>query len=343
MSYRSVVVTRCGPPEVMAIRENVRRAPAAGEVRVRILATCVTRPDVQGRYGESPFPPKPPYVPGYAIIGDIDALGKGVDGYAVGDRVAALNVYGGYAETIFLRKRDLIPVPLTVDPAEAIPLILNYLVAYQVLHRTAGVNAGDRVLVIGASGGIGTALLELGRLAGLKIYGLASGSKRQALIDLGAIPIDYHSQDFVEVIQAAEPQGLDVVFNGMAGDYLGRGWPLLRRGGVWVGYGAPRDKAEMVALIARHLWFTLRPDGRSARLYGTGMNRFNRQPFLQDWATLFALLEQGKIRPIIAARYPILEAAAANTLLESGEVVGTIVLLAPELLHDHNRHDDFPA
>jgi NADPH:quinone reductase-like Zn-dependent oxidoreductase len=187
------------------------------------------------------------------------------------------------------------------------------------------------VLLIGASGGIGTALLQLGRLAGLKMYGLASPSKRAALIEHGATPIDYRTEDFVPVIRQMEPGGLDAVFDGMGDDYLPRGFGLLKRGGVWVSYANPRSLAGMFRLLGRVLWYNLRPDGRRVTLYGTGASNLNRRPFLEDWAKLFRLLAAGQIKPVIAARFPILEAAQANALLESGQVTGNVVLLAPEL------------
>jgi NADPH:quinone reductase-like Zn-dependent oxidoreductase len=332
MRYKSVIVTKRGGPEVLQVIENDLRLPSARETRVKILAACVCLPDVQARYGHSPFAIKIPFVPGYAIIGVVDALGEGVANTAVGQRVAALTVYGGYAEYIFLREKLLIPVPATLDPAEAVTLILNYIVAYQTLHRSAKVKAGDKVLIVGASGGIGTAFLQLGKLADLRMYGIASKSKHPILTEYGATPIDYHTQDFVEVIRQAEPAGLDAVLDGMGGDYVKRGFSLLRRGGTWVGYGNPLSFSGMLHLLGQVILFNLLPNGKSARVYGTGASRLNIRPFLEDWATLFKLLEEGKIKPVIARKFPILEAAQANALLESGQVIGNIVLLAPELL-----------
>ena len=332
MKYKSVIVTRRGSPEVLKIIENDLRAPSVGEARIKILATCVCRPDIQARYGDTPFAPKIPWVPGYAIVGVVDAVGEGVTNATVGDRVAALTVHGGYAEYIFLGKEHLVPVPTNLDPAEAVTLILNYVVAYQVLHRSVRVKAGDKVLIIGASGGIGTALLQLGKLANLSMYGIASKSKHNILTEHGATPIDYHTQDFVEVICQAEPNGLDAVFDGMGGDYLERGFSLLRRGGTLVGYGNPLSFSRMLLLLAKVILFNVLPNGKAVKHYGTGISRFDKRPFLEDWAVLFKLLEEGKIKPIIAKKFPILEAAKANELLESGQVIGNIVLLAPELL-----------
>jgi len=332
MKYKSVIVTKRGGPEVFRIVENELREPSAREARIKALAVPVCLPDVQARYGQSPFRLKVPFAPGYAVIGTVDAVGRDVTKFSVGDRVAALTVYGAYAEHVYWDAEELIPVPKGPDLAKAIPLLLNYIVAYQTMHRSAKVRAGDKVLIIGASGGIGTALLQLGRLAGLEMYGIASKSKHSTLTEYGATPIDYRTQDFVEVIRQAEPDGLDAVFDGMGGDYFKRGYLLLRRGGKLVCYGNPLGISSTLKLLGQTVLYNLLPNGKSAAVYGTGISRFNRRPFLEDWDTLFKLLEEGKIDPVIAARFPILEAAQANALLESGQVVGNIVLLAPELL-----------
>jgi len=332
MKYRSIIVTQRGGPEYLQVVENPLRTPEPGEARVKVLSAPVSLPDVEARYGRSPFKLKVPFVPGYAIVGDVDAIGSGIQNTSVGDRVAALTVYGGYAEYIYIREDQLIPVPSALDPAEVAPLILNYIVAYQTLHRTAKVKDGDKVLIIGASGGIGTAYLQLGKLANLNMYGIASKSKHQILTDYGAIPIDYRSQDFVKVIRQAEPGGLDVVFDGIGGDYIKKSFSLLKMGGIYVGFSNPQSLSGMFRYLGLVLLLNLLPNGRSAKFYGTGSSRLNRKPFLDDWVSLFKLLEQGKIKPIIAARYPLLEAAKANQLLEGGEVTGNIVLVAPEAI-----------
>jgi NADPH:quinone reductase-like Zn-dependent oxidoreductase len=331
MKYKSVVVTRRGSPEVFKIVENDLRAPSAGEVRIKVLATCVGRTDVSYRYGNA-FAPKIPFVPGYEIVGVVDATGEGVITVTVGDRVAALIGHGGYAEYIFLGQEHLVHVPATLDPAEVATLVLNYVTAYQMLHRTAKVKAGDRVLIIGASGGVGTALLQLGKLAGLRMYGIASRSKHNVLTELGAIPIDYHTQDFVDVIRQAEPNGLDCVFDGMGGDTSERGFAVLGRGGKLVGYVPSPGFWALLLGLAKIALLNLLPNGKSVAFYGISeLYRRDKRPFMDDLAALFKLLEAGQIKPIIAAKFPILEAAQANTLLESGSVVGNVVLVSPEL------------
>lgn len=330
MKYKSVIVTKRGGPEVLQVIENDLRPPSAREARIKILATAVVQDDVAVRKGSRPFLAKVPFTPGYSILGVVDAIGEGVTSVTVGDHVAALTKFGGYAEYIFWDAEELVHVPATLDPAEVVVLILNYLVAYQALHRLAQVKPGDKVLIIGASGGVGTAFLELGKLAGLQMYGLASRSKHSVLTEHGATPIDYHTQDFVEVIRQAEPEGLDFVFNGMGEEYFERGLAVLRRGGALVHYGGPQSFSRFLLLMAKFILYNLLPNGKAIKGYGTHRGDINL--FKEDWTKLFKLLKEGKIDPIIAEKFPILEAKTANELLESGQVIGNIVLLAPELL-----------
>jgi NADPH:quinone reductase len=330
MTYKSIVVTQRGGPEVLQIVENELHPPFEEQARIRILATPVCQDDVAIRVGNRPFLKKTPFVPGYTFIGVVDAIGEKVTCVKVGDRVAALTNYDSHAEAIYWDANGLVPVPESLDPAEAVILILNYLVAYQIIHRVVPAKVGDKVLIIGASGGVGTAFLQLGKLAGLKMYGLASPSKHKTLAECGAVPIDYHTQDFVQVLRQAEPGGLDYVFNGMGEEYFERGLAVLRRGGVLVHYGAPQSFARFLLLVAKLLLYNLLPNGKSIEGYGT--HRLGVDLFKEDWTALFKLLEEGKIKPIIAGKYPLLEAAKAYALLESGQVTGNLVLLAPELL-----------
>jgi NADPH:quinone reductase-like Zn-dependent oxidoreductase len=199
------------------------------------------------------------------------------------------------------------------------------------LHRAAQVKPGARALSIGASGGVGLALLQLGILAGLTLYGTASQSKHRLLTEQGAIPIDYHTQDFVQVIRQAEPNGLDFVFDGVGGANVERGLAVLRRGGQLVTYSAPTSNGSLLRGIGSLLMSRLR--AQPVKIFGvTALYTTDKRPFMEDWAVLCKLLAEGKIKPIIAAKFPILEAAKANELFESGKVAGNVVLLASELL-----------
>ena len=167
----------------------------------------------------------------------VDRLGDGVSGIEPGQIVAALPISGAYAEFVCLPQRELVPVPSGLDAAEAVSLVLNYITAYQMLHRSAKVRPGQRVLIHGAAGGVGSALLQLGRLAGLEMYGTCSSRGASAVSDLGGIPIDYQHQDFVKEIHRLTSEGVDVVFDGIGGTHIWHSRKALRPGGRVVAYG----------------------------------------------------------------------------------------------------------
>ena len=334
MKYKSILVTQRGGLDGIQIADNELRPPIESEACIRVLATPVCQDDIAIRVGNRPFLKKPPYVPGYSFVGIVDGIGEGVTSVKVGDRVAGLTQYNSHAEYIYWNANELVPVPESLDPAEVVTLILNYLVAYQILHRVAQVKAGDKVLLIGSSGGVGTAFLQLGKLAGLKMYGLASPSKYHILNEYGATPIDYHTQDFVEVLRQVEPDGIDYVFNGMDDEYFKPGLSVLMHGGKLVSYGAPQSFVGFLRFLGRYIIYNLLPNGKSIEGYGT--HRLGVDLFKEDWTALFKLLEDGKIKPVIVGKYPLLEAVKAYELLESGQVTGNLVLLAPELLGQEN-------
>jgi NADPH2:quinone reductase len=156
-----------------------------------------------------------PFTPGWDIVGVVEKIGEDTPAAILGQTVAALPIHGGYANYICLPPDELTPVPNGLDPAEVVSLVLNYITAYQMMHRTTHAAPGQRVLIHGAAGGVGTALLQLGRLVGLEMYGTASPGDHQVVSDLGGTPIDYRNTDFVEEIQRLTGEGVDVVFDGV--------------------------------------------------------------------------------------------------------------------------------
>jgi NADPH:quinone reductase-like Zn-dependent oxidoreductase len=326
-SYRCVVATRRGGPEVLQVVERELRDPQPDEVRVRVQAASVSLVDVQARQGRGPFQQKASFVPGYTVVGQVDALGDDVAGFAPGDRVAVLTEINGYAEYVYVRRNPILRISDSFDAAAAVTLVLNYLVAYQVLHRRSRVQAGDRVLIVGAGGGIGTALCELGQLAGLVMYGVDSAAKHHALARYGVIPIDLQTDDLAAAVRRAEPNGLDAVFDGVGGDYVDTALSVLRPGGVLVEYANPLSKRGLLRLLARKAALRLTGGRRRLRLYGTNTWRYDRRPLLRDWRALFTLLAEDRISPVVARTFPLNQAGAANALLESGTVIGNLVLL----------------
>lgn len=332
MKFKNVIITKRGGPEVLQVVENELVSPKNKEVLIKVLACAVGRTDVAMRYGYYPYAPKIPFVPGYEIVGIIEAVGTNVNQFNVGDRVAALTVHGGYSEYIYLEPQHLVKVPENVKAEEAAVLVLNYVTAYQMLKRVANVQKGNKILITGASGGVGTALLDLAQLEDLAVYALSSSHKHKTMIQMGAFPIDYTTKDWENLIKNKEPEGLDYVFDGVGKSYINKGFGLLKKGGKLVEFGYP-SFLGMLSGVFRIMFLNFYPNGKNAESYGISeIYKKDNSSILYDLQKLLTLLSEKKINPIISKRMPILEASEANKLLESGSVSGNIVLLASELL-----------
>ena len=344
MKHTRIIVTRYGGADALQITEEECPEPKRGEVRVRVLAAGVALPDVMAREGIHPETPAVPYTPGWDLVGVVDRLGDDVSAIEPGQIVAAMPIHGAYAEFVCLPVGELVPVPEGLDATEVVSLVLNYVTAYQMLHRSAKVRSGQRLLIHGAAGGVGTALLQLGRLAGLEMYGTCSSRGASAVLELGATPIDYQHQDFVEEIYRLTSDGVDAVFDPIGGAHLWQSRKALRPGGRVVGYG------NTTSLRGRGL--TSNRSGRRNRLHGIPiyalyiaggwlfpgrkrvvpysiqtLKRLKPAWFRQDLTSLIDLLRQQKIKPIIAQRFPLAEARQAHQLLGKGGVTGKIVLV----------------
>jgi len=333
MRCRRAVVSRRGGPEAMALVEDELAEPGPGEVGVRVLASGVAYGDVLKRRGLVPGTPRPPFTPGYDLVGVVERLGPGVSGLRPGDRVAALVVNGANAERVNLKADRAVPVPPGVDEAEALCLVLNYVTAWQMLHRVARVRPGERILVHGAAGGVGTALLELGRLAALEVYGTASAGKHDLVRRLGATPIDHRAEDFAaRVMELTGGQGVDAVFDPVAGAQLLRSHRVLRRGGRLVCYGISSalsvGRLQLLLTLLLLPALMLLPDGRAARLYGIGATAgAGMEAVREDLRELLVLLAAGRLHPVVAERIPLSEVARAHDLVEHGRVAGKVVLV----------------
>src|SRR5499426_3816039 len=208
MRHTRVIVTHYGGPDALRVVEEECPEPKNGEVRVRVLAAGVALPDIMARQGVHPETPAVPYTPGWDLVGEVERLGDGVSGLEPGQVVAAMPIHGAYAEFVCLPQSELVPVPPGLDAAEAVSLVLNYITAYQMLHRSAKATSGQRVLIHGAAGGVGSALLQLGRLAGVEMYGTCSSRGATTVSSLGGIPIDYQHVDFVKEIHRLAREGV---------------------------------------------------------------------------------------------------------------------------------------
>ena len=333
-TYRRIVVAQRGGPEVMKVVEEPVPDPKQGEVRIRMLAAGVSALDLMVRRSSFPGFPKLPFTPGVDVVGIVDAIGEGVSHIETGQRVAALLGYaGGYAELVCLPASVVVPLPPHLDPAEAVCIVANYLTAHTMLHRAAHVRSGERILVQGAAGGVGSALLELGALAGLEMYGTASPHNHELVASLGAKPIDYHTEDFVARIRQLTGDGVDAVFDPIGGArQLWRSYRALKPGGrlVWFGVAGTKEhgvKVIPLSLLTR-LLVALIPDGKNAPL-APDSSKPNEE-YRTTLASLLDLLAAGQLHPVVAERFPLLEASRAHELMERGHYSGKVVLTTDE-------------
>jgi len=349
MKYKRIVVDHYGGPDVLKVVEEECPELKDNEVLVKVLAAGVGMPDVMAREGIHPETPQAPYTPGWDLVGVVERIGKDVTGVELGQRVIAMPIHGANAEYVILPKDELVAVPPGLDPAETVSMALNYITAYQMLHRSAHVKQGQRVLIHGASGGVGTALLQLGRLVGLEMYGTCSSAHGAAAIrDLGATPIDYKQHDVIAEIRRLTGDGVDVVFDPIGGAHLWQSRQALRHGGKVVGYGTTttlrgegldsgrtgrRNRLHGVPIYVLYIvggW--LLPGRKRIIPYSIQtLKRVKPDLFRQDLTALLNLLQQKKVNPVIAQRFALTEAKKAHELLAKGGVVGKIVLVTDAL------------
>ena len=229
---RAWQVFRTGEPrDALRLTDLPVPEPGPGEVRVRVLAAGVSFTDAQLRAGTYLGVPKPPFTPGYELVGVVEELGPGCSRLREGDRIGALTVWGADAERVCVPEANAVEVPEDLDPAEVVSLVFTYMTAYQLLHRAARVKRGETVLVHGAAGRVGTAVLELGGVAGLRLYGTCSARDRAAVERLGAVAIDYQAEDFLARVRELPGMGVDVVLDGLGGALSLRSFRALRPGG----------------------------------------------------------------------------------------------------------------
>jgi NADPH2:quinone reductase len=344
---RKVVVDHYGGPEVLRVVETDDPRPGPGEIRVRVLAAGVSFTDALIRAGTYLGGPKPPFTPGYELVGVIEELGPGCSRLREGDRIGALTVWGADAERVCVPEEYAVEVPEDLDPAEVVSLIFPYMTAYQMLHRTAKVKRGETVLVHGAAGRVGTAALELGALAGLRLLGTCSARDRAAIERLGAIAIDYRTEDFLaRVRELTGGEGVDAVLDGIGGAVSLRSFRALRVGNQIT--GDPGGRLIMIgnyntmvqgrkswrgwlewwpATAITWLWGTLSPRRRVSGYRVQKLRIPHQDWFAEDFRALLELLREDKIHPVVADRLPLADARRAHELLEQSASVGKLVLV----------------
>lgn len=319
-----IEIKQPGGPEVLQPSRRPVPRPDSGEVLVKVAAAGVNRPDVMQRRGLYPPPPGASDIPGLEIAGEIVALGEGVERHAVGDTVCALVAGGGYAEYCAAPADLCLPVPPSLNPLQAAALPETFFTVWTNVFDRGGLKSGERVLVHGGTGGIGTTALQLAREFGAEVFATAGSAEKCAFCErLGARAINYREEDFVERIrQLTMGQGVDLILDMIGGPYLQRNLDSLAPDGRLVliaVQGGPKSDINLLPVFLKRLTITgstLRPR--------TITEKASIASSLQE--NVWPMLKSGRIKPIIHTTFPLAEAADAHRLMESGHHIGKIVL-----------------
>ena len=325
---KKVLITEFGDESKLAIVEADLADPGAGEVQLVVEYSIVSGSDVNMRRGTYPLQKKAPLTPGYSVLGKVRLNGKGCSKFKVGERVACLSKYEGQAELINLPERFLVRVPEGIDLKAAVALVLDWVTAYEMLHRAAHVQTGHKIFVHGLSGGVGRALLSLGAIHGAQVFGTAAVGKHEELRKLGAVPFDYSNKKWISTIQGLG--GIDAVFDPLGFESFDESYSILKEGGVLVGYGmnlpaltkTPRRSVfpVIIKLFARNLLFW---SGKRTTFFG--VNRKSKN-FTPDLELLFRWLASGKIAVPIKGIFRLDQIREAHREYASSTGMGSIII-----------------
>ncbi|WP_103349284.1 medium chain dehydrogenase/reductase family protein [Amycolatopsis sp. CA-128772] len=334
MNVTEIVLPGLVEPDGLRVEHRELPPLARGEALVRVEATGVSFAEQQMRRGKYYDQPPFPFVPGYDVVGTVL---EAEDETLVGRRVAAMTKIGGWRSHLAVPADDLVPVPDALDAADAETFVVNGITAHQMLHRTAKVGPGGTILVHGASGGVGSTLVQLARAAGIEVIGTASARNLDVVTALGATALDYRG-DVPARVRELAPGGVDAVFDHVGGPGIVDSFRLLAPGGTLVAYGSAstvntggNPKPAVLKLVARLLWWNVLPNRRGAHFYNVWGGKRNLAKFrarlTEDLTAVFALAAKGQLTAQVAARIPLTEAGKALALAESGTVTGKVVLV----------------
>lgn len=332
MTIKAIIMPQQGDANVLTEKQLPIPRAKVGEVVIDVEASGVSFAEVQMLRGRYFSQPTFPFVPGYDSVGTVREVGEGVAPELIGKRVAAINVTGGWAEQQVLSASQLGFVPDDIAPADAVALVVNGVTTYQMLHRVAKIQSGQTIVVQGASGGVGTLLVQMAKLAGVNVIGSASPSKHEVVRSLGATPIDY-KRDMLAQVRAIAPEGVMAVFDHVGGQTLTDGYNMLKRGGIVVSYGSlstlnnrGHRLLPFLPILRRILlWKAMSIfNGRRAAFYYVQQYP---QHFQADLTHVLNLFKQGQITSSVSGEFPLSRASEALGMLANGQVTGKLVLV----------------
>lgn len=321
-AMRAVEIGRPGGPEVLELCERPVPMPGAGQILIEVAWAGVNRPDALQRAGAYAPPPSASPLPGLEASGRIAALGPGVSGWKVGDRVCALLPGGGYAEYAVTPAAHALPVPAGMALREAACLPETFFTVWTNVFARGGLKAGERFLVHGGTSGIGTTAIQLAHVFGARVFATAGSDEKCAVcLGLGADrAINYRTEDFVSVLSTEG--GADLILDMVGGDYLPRNVRALADDGRLVQIAflqGPKVELNFAQVMTRRLTITgstLRPQSDLAKARIADDLR----------AHVWPLLDAGRIAPVMDSEYPLADAAGAHRRIEGPGHVGKIVL-----------------
>jgi NADPH:quinone reductase-like Zn-dependent oxidoreductase len=341
---RAVVITEHGAPEVLKVQEMPDPPVGPGEVRIAVKAAGINFADTVARVGLYPDAPPLPCVVGYEVGGEIESVGDGVTEHKVGDRVLAGTRFNGYSELVSVPSEMAYPLPEKMSFEEGAAFPVNYATAQAGLVVMGGLDAGERVLIHSAGGGVGISAIQIAKARGAEVFGTASGSKHDAIRKQGVDhAIDYRTQDFAEeVMRITDGEGVDVIFDALGPTSARKGYRILRQGGRLIIYGASEvstgEKRNLVAaakavvktpLATMPWWKSLGMINENKGVFGLNMlhwwdNEGNLDRVIDP---LIPQLQDGTLRPVVAESFPFDRAPDAHRFIGERRNVGKVVLV----------------
>ena len=321
----AIEIREPGGPEVLVPAERPVPQPGDGEVLIKVAAAGVNRPDVLQRQGSYPPPPGASDLPGLEVAGEVVALGTGVSEPKVGDKVCALVTGGGYAEYCVAPAPQCLPVPKGYSMEQAAALPETFFTVWVNVFDRSALKPGESLLVHGGTSGIGTTAIQLATALGSRVFATAgSPDKVKACEALGAErAVNYREEDFVEVVkQATDGKGVDVILDMVGGDYIPRDIKALAEDGrlSFIAFlGGPKAEVNFAAVMMKRLTIT----GSTLRARPVAVKAALAAALKEK---VWPLLDAGKVAPVMAASFPLAEAAKAHALMESSSHIGKIVL-----------------
>ena len=337
------MLTGTGGPEMFEVLERPDPAVGAGEVRIAVRAAGLNFADTMARVGLYPAAPKPPCVLGYEVAGEVEALGEGVSGLTVGQRVMAGTQFGGQAELAVAQARDVMPMPEHLSFEEGAAFCVNYGTAYAALMIMGGLREGNRVLIHAAAGGVGIAATQVARIVGAEIFGTASAAKHDAIKAQGVDhPIDYRNQDFkAEIRRMTNGEGVDVILDPMGPTSFRKDYRILRPGGRLIMCGlseAMNENGRDMRATLRSLmrmptstmpwWNAGRLLNQNRGVFGLNLLSWWRREGGMDRITapLLSDLNRKQLVPVVARSFPFEQAGDAHRYLAERRNIGKVVL-----------------